>query len=315
MSTGAIYAGIDVAKARLDIAVRPTGEQWSAPNDEAGIAEVVTGLQASAPTLIVLEASGGLELPVTAALAAAGLSVAVVNPRQVRDFARATGRLAKTDTLDAQVLARFAETIQPTPRPVPDAQAQELTALLARRRQLIAMSVAERQRLGSALPAVRVRIETHIAWLDQELASVESELRRTIRESTLWRVKDRLLRSVPGVGPVLATTLIAELPELGSLNRKEVAALVGVAPLNRDSGSLRGRRTVWGGRRRVRTALYMATLVATRHNPLLRSFYERLCGAGKAKKVALTACMHKLLTILNAMVKHDAAWCPTSLQA
>jgi transposase len=160
-----------------------------------------------------------------------------------------------------------------------------------------------------------VRIETHIAWLDQELASVESELRRTIRESTLWRVKDRLLRSVPGVGPVLATTLIAELPELGSLNRKEVAALVGVAPLNRDSGSLRGRRTVWGGRRRVRTALYMATLVATRHNPLLRSFYERLCGAGKAKKVALTACMHKLLTILNAMVKHDAAWCPTSLQA
>src|SRR5687768_1085520 len=184
MGTGAVYVGIDVAKARLDIAVRPTGEQWSAPNDEAGIAEVVTGLQASAPTLIVLEATGGLELPVTAALAAAGLRVAVVNPRQVRDFARATGRLAKTDTLDAQVLARFAETIQPTPRPVPDAQAQELTALLARRRQLIAMSVVERQRLGSALPAVRVRIETHIVWLDQELASVESELRRTIREST-----------------------------------------------------------------------------------------------------------------------------------
>jgi transposase len=315
MSAGAIYVGIDVAKAQLDIAVRPSGEQWTMPHDDAGIARLVSQLQGFSPTLIVLEATGGLELPVTAALAEAGLPVAVVNPRQVRDFAKATGRLAKTDTLDAQVLARFAEAVQPTPRPVPDAQAQELTALLARRRQLIAMSVAERQRLGSALPAVRVGIETHIAWLDQELANVDSELRRTIQDSALWRVKDRLLRSVPGVGPVLATTLIAELPELGSLNRKEVAALVGVAPLNRDSGSLRGRRTIWGGRRRVRTALYMGTLVATRHNPLLRSFYERLCEGGKAKKVALTACMHKLLTILNAMVKHDAAWCPLTAQA
>ena len=315
MSTGAIYVGIDVAKARLDIAVRPSGDQWTTPHDDAGIARLVSQLQGFSPTLIVLEATGGLELPVTAALAEAGLPVAVVNPRQVRDFAKATGRLAKTDILDAQVLARFAEAVQPTPRPVPDAQAQELTALLGRRRQLIAMSVAERQRLGSALPAVRVGIETHIAWLDQEVADVDSELRRAIRESALWRVKDRLLRSVPGVGPVLATTLIAELPELGSLNRKEIAALVGVAPLNRDSGSLRGRRTIWGGRRRVRTALYMGTLVATRHNPLLRSFYERLCAGGKAKKVVLTACMHKLLTILNAMVKHDAAWYPTRLQA
>jgi transposase len=315
MSTAAIYVGIDVAKVRLDIAVRPSGDQWSAPNDDAGITEVVIRLQALSPTLIVLEATGGLELPATAALAAAGLPVAVVNPRQVRDFARATGRLAKTDALDAQVLARFAEAVQPTPRSVPDAQAQELTALLARRRQLIGMSVAERQRLGSALPAVRVRIETHIAWLDQERAEVDRELGRRLQESILWQEKDRVLRSVPGVGPVLATTLIADLPELGELNRKEIAALVGVAPLNRDSGSLRGRRTVWGGRGRVRTALYMATLVATRHNPVLRSFYERLCATGKAKKVALTACMHKLLTILNAMVKHDAVWSPTTAQA
>jgi transposase len=309
------YVGIDVAKARLDIAVRPSGDQWSAPNDDAGITEIVTRLQDLAPTLVVLEATGGLELPVTAAVAAAGLPVAVVNPRQVRDFARATGRLAKTDRLDAQVLARFAEAVQPTPRPVPDAQAQELMVLLARRRQLIAMSVAERQRLASALRAVRARIEAHITWLDQELADVDAALRQSIRESPAWRVKARLLRSVPGVGPVLTTTLIAELPELGGLSRKEVAALVGVAPLNRDSGSLRGRRTVWDGRRRVRTALYMATLVAARHNPVIRSFYERLCAAGKAKKVALTACMHKLLTILNAMVNHDAPWCPTTAQA
>jgi transposase len=315
MGTGTIYVGIDVSKVRLDIAVRPTGEQWSAPNDDPGVAEVLTRLQPEAATLIVLEATGGLELPVTAALAGAGLPVAVVNPRQVRDFARATGRLAKTDRLDAQVLAHFAEAVHPTPRPVPDAQAQELTALLARRRQLVGMSVAERQRLGSALPAVRVRIEAHLTWLDQELANVDGALRQSIQESPAWRVKARLLRSVPGVGPVLTTTLIAELPELGSLSRKEIAALVGVAPLNRDSGSLRGRRTVWGGRRRVRTALYMATLVAARHNPVIQGFYERPCAAGKAKKVALTACMHKLLTILNAMAKHDATWDPTTAPA
>ena len=308
MGTGTTYVGIDVAKVRLDIAVRPTGEQWTVPNDEAGITGIVAQLQTVAPTLIVLEATGGLELPVTAALTAAGLPVAVVNPRQVRDFAKATGRLAKTDRLDAQVLAQFAEAVHPTPRPVPDALAQELTALLARRRQLVAMSVAERQRLGRALPAVQVRIEAHLTWLDQELADVDDALRQRIRESPAWRVKARLVRSVPGVGPVLTTTLIAELPELGSLSRKEIAALVGVAPLNRDSGSLRGRRTVWGGRRRVRTALYMATLVAARHNPVIRCFYERLCTAGKAKKVALTACMRKLLTILNAMAKHNAPW-------
>jgi transposase len=315
MGTSTTYVGIDVAKARLDLAVRPTGQQWTIPNDEAGITEIVAQLQSVAPTLIVLEATGGLELAVTAALAAAGLPVAVVNPRQVRDFARATGRLAKTDRLDAQVLSQFAEAIQPLPRPAPDALAQELAALLARRRQLVAMSVAERQRLGSALPAVRVRIEAHLTWLEQELADVEDVLRQRIRESPAWRVKARLLRGVPGVGPVLTTTLIAELPELGRLSRKEIAALVGVAPLNRDSGSLRGRRTVWGGRRRVRTALYMATLVATRHNPVIRRFYERLCTAGKAKKVALTACMHKLLTILNAMAKHDATWDPTTAPA
>lgn len=310
METAPCFVGIDVAKARLDVAVRPTGEAWTVANDADGIDAVVARLRALAPTLVVLEATGGLEVPLAAALAAAELPAAVVNPRQVRDFAKAVGQLAKSDALDAQVLARFAEAIRPPVRPVPDAEAQALSALLARRRQLLAMSVAEQQRLGTALPAVRPRIERHIAWLREELADVDAELARTVRGSPVWRERDDLLRSVPGVGPVLATTLLADLPELGRLDRKAIAALVGVAPLACESGILRGRRVVWGGRARVRAALYMGTLVAIRYNPVIRAFYERLRAAGKPTKVALTACMHKLLTILSAILRQREPWQP-----
>jgi transposase len=272
METTARFVGIDVAKARLDIAIRPTADQWTVPNDETGISQLVTRLQDLAPTLIVLEATGGLEIPLAAALAAAGLPLAVVNPRQVRDFAKAVGQLAKTDALDAQLLARFADVIRPTPRPLPEAEAQALSALLARRRQVLGMLVAEQQRLGTALPTVRPRVEAHIAWLRQDLAELDAELHETIHQSPVWREKERLLRTVPGVGPVLSMTLVADLPELGQLNRKQIAALVGLAPLNCESGILRGRRIIWGGRGRVRAALYMSTLVAVKHNPVLRAF-------------------------------------------
>jgi len=304
-----VYVGIDVAKAQLDIAVRPSAEQWVAANDEEGVAALVARLRAVHPTLVVLEATGGRELPVAAALAAAGLAVAVVNPRQVRDFARAVGQLAKTDALDAQLLARFGEVVRPTPRPLPDAQAQDLSALLARRRQLVAMRTAERQRLDTALPRVRPHVQAHIAWLDEELAALDHDLRDAVRASPLWREQDDVLRSVPGIGPATALTLLAEVPELGYLDRKAIAALVGVAPLACESGTLRGRRVVWGGRARVRAVLYMAALVATKHNPVIRAFYKRLCAAGKPKKVALTACMHKLLLIANAILRHRTPWC------
>jgi transposase len=234
--------------------------------------------------------------------------VAVVPPRQVRDFAKAVGQLAKTDALDAALLARFAEAVRPPPRPLPAAAQQELAALLARRRQVVAMLTAERQRLGPARPAVRERLRAHVRWLERELADLDDDLGRTLRASPVWRAKEDLLRSVPGVGRVVALTLLAELPELGTLDRKRIAALVGVAPVACDSGALRGKRLVWGGRGRVRAALYMAALTATRHNPALRAFYARLLRAGKAKKVALTACMHKLLLILNAIVHAGAPW-------
>jgi transposase len=308
METAPRFVGIDVAKAHLDVAVRPTGEHWQVANDEAGRAALLARLQAEAPTLIVLEASGGWEVPLAAALGAAGLPVAVVNPRQVRAFGRAVGQLAKTDALDAQLLARFADVVRPAPRPLPAADAQTLAALLARRTQLVGMLVAEQQRLGSALPALRPRLQAHIGWLQAERVAVDRELQQALRQSPLWREREQLLRSVPGVGPVVATTLIAALPELGTLDRKQIAALVGVAPLCWDSGRLRGRRHIWGGRARVRAALYMGTLVAIRHNPVLRPFYERLCAAGKPKKVALTACMHKLLLILNALLRHRTPW-------
>ena len=308
MTPAKVYVGIDVAKRRLDIALWPTGEQRTLANDATDINELVTWLQTQQPQLIVLEATGGYERAVVASLGAAALPVVVVNPRQVRDFARAVGRLAKTDTLDAAVLARFAEAVKPSPRPLPHAQMELLRALVTRRRQVVEMLTAERQRLASAQPPVQGLIQAHIAGLQQELAHLEKELDRTLRQSPLWRARERLLRSVPGVGPTVAAVLLAELPELGRLDRRQAAALVGVAPLNRDSGQYRGRRSVWGGRARVRATLYMAALVATRWNPVVKNCYQRLLASGKAKKVALVACMRKLLTILNAMLRDGTAW-------
>ncbi len=302
------YVGIDVAKARLDIAIRPSGEHWISGTDATSLEDLVGRLHALQPELLVLEATGGREGPTVAALAAAGLPVAVVNPRQVRDFARAIGQLAKTDALDAQLLAHFAQVIHPTPRPLPDVQAQVLAALLARRRQLIQMHTAERQRLDTALPDVQNHIQRHLVWLEAELADLDRTLFQQVQASPVWRERANLLRSVPGIGPTTALTLLAELPELGQLDRKAIAALVGVAPLSCESGAWRGRRMVWGGRARVRTVLYMAALVASRHNPTIAAFYARLCRAGKPKKVALVACMHKLLTILNAMVRRGTPW-------
>lgn len=308
-----VFVGIDVSKAQLDVALRPEG-RFAAPNTEVGIAQVLTHLQAVSPTLVVLEATGGLEIPLTGALAAAGMPVVVVNPRQVRDFATATGKLAKTDALDAQTLAHFAEVMRPEPRPLPDEQTQTLAALLTRRRQLVEMLTAEKNRLASARTPVRKSLRTHITWLERELSHTDSDLAHAIRESPVWREKEELLQSTPGVGPVVTTTLLANLPELGTLTAKQIAALVGVAPFNRDSGTLRGKRTVWGGRAQVRAVLYMGTLVATRFNPVIRAFYQRLCAAGKPKKVALTACMRKLLIILNAMLKHRTPWRPELVQ-
>jgi transposase len=307
MTSAQIFVGIDVSKAQLDVALRPEG-QFSAPNDEAGWAQVLERLRAVHPKLVVLEATGGLEIPLTGVLAAAGVPVVVVNPRHVRDFAKAAGKLAKTDALDAQTLAHFAEVMRPEPRPLPDEQTQTLAAILARRRQLVEMLTAEKNRLGSPCQAVHKSLRTHITWLERELAQTDRDLAQAIRESPVWREKEKLLRSTPGVGPVLTTTLLATLPELGTLTGKQIAALVGVAPLNRDSGTLRGKRTVWGGRAQVRAVLYMGALVAARFNPVIRVFYQRLCATGKAKKVVLTACMRKLLTMLNAMLKNRTPW-------
>jgi transposase len=315
MSNEPCFVGIDVAKAQLDIALRPSGERWTVPNDAGGVVTLVERFQALHPTLIVLEATGGLERVVTAALATAGLPVVVVNPRQARDFARATGQLAKTDALDARALAHFADVIRPTPRPLPDAQTQELRALLGRRHQLMVMRTAEQNRLAGTSGRLQTDIEAHITWLNARLAMLDNDLETLLRASPLWRENDDLLQSAPGIGPVCAHTLLLELPELGTLNRQQIAALVGVAPLNCDSGTLRGRRVIWGGRAHVRTVLYMGTLVATRYNPRIKAFYERLLAAGKVKKVALTACMHKFLTILNAMLKHRTPWQPQEVQS
>jgi transposase len=300
MSTAEVFVGIDVAKAALDVATWPGGAAWRAGNDAPGITELADRLATLQPTLIVLEATGGLERAAVAALAAVGLAVAVVNPRQVRDFARATGRLAKTDALDAAALARFAAAIRPAPRPRPTTDASELRALVERRRQVAEMLVQEKNRLAGLPTRTATRVRAHIGWLETELAELDRELAGAIEADPQRRATDALLQSAPGVGPVLAATLLAELPELGTLGPKQVAALVGVAPLNRDSGTRRGPRTVWGGRAAVRATLYMATLAATRHNPSIRTFYTRLLGAGKPKKVALVACMRKLLTIVNA---------------
>lgn len=309
------WVGIDVAEATLDVQVRPSEDRWTVANDDAGIRTLVEQLRAVAPTQVVLEATGGYELAVVSALAAAALPVVVVNPRQVRDFAKATGRLAKTDRLDAAVLARFAEQVQPEARVLATADQQELDALLTRRRQLIEMLTAEKNRLGQVFvrggKPVKKSLKAHIAFLERELRMTDSDLGALVRESPVWRERDDLLQSAPGVGPVLSRTLLAALPELGRLDRKAIAALVGVAPMNRDSGLMRGKRMIFGGRAPVRAALYMGALTATRCNPVIRAFYQRLVAAGKPKKVALTACMRKLLIILNAMVRQGAPWSPT----
>ena len=309
MEGEARFVGIDVSKAQLDVAVRPTGKKWTLPYDQTGIEGLIPQIVDLEPALVLLEATGGLELPLVAALAAAALPVVVVNPRQVRDFAKATGTLAKTDTLDAGVLAHFADAVRPEVRPLKDAETQVLNSLTARRHQVMTMLVSEKNRLGTAIGAVSPRIEAHIAWLEQELSDLDKGLRQTLRRSPVWREKDDLLRTVPGVGEQISLTLLANLPELGTLNRRQIAALVGVAPYNRDSGTLRGKRAVWGGRSRVRAVLYMGALVASRHNPAIRDFYQRLLAAGKPKKVALVASMRKLLVVLNGMLKHGSPWC------
>ena len=302
------YAGIDVAKDRLDVALRPSGTIRTVAYDAAGVQELVSELQSLEPSVVVLESTGGLELSLAGALAAAFLPVVVVNPRQVRNFAKATGRLAKTDALDARVLAHFAEAVRPPVRPLPDCDTQELHSLTARRTQVVEMMVAEKNRLGRASRAVVPRIQAHIQWLEQELNDLDQGLQQTLHRSPAWREQDDLLQSVPGVGPQLSVALLSDLPELGTLGRRQIAALVGVAPMNRDSGKMRGRRTVSGGRARVRAVLYMGALVASRRNPVIESFYQRLLAAGKPKKLALTACMRKLLTIINSMVKTGKRW-------
>jgi len=307
------FVGIDVAKKELEVAVFPRADTETWPNMEEGIVRLVDWLKSLSPTLVVLEATGGLEMPCVGALAAEGLPVVVMNPRQIRDFAKATGRLAKTDRIDARVIARFAEAVRPEIRELKTEEMQELTALGLRRRQIIQMITSEKNRLTSASKWTREDIKEHISWLEKRLDDVTNELSKAIRNSPMWREKDDLLQSVPGVGPVLSATLLSQLPELGSLNRKQIAALVGVAPLNRDSGLFRGKRSIWGGRASVRSALYMATLVATRFNPPIAAFYHRLRTAGKEHKVALTACMRKLLTILNAMARNRTHWSPVCL--
>jgi transposase len=307
-----MFIGIDVAKAECVVVVRPSGETWTSANDEAGVRNLAERVRMLEPTQVVLEATGGYEILVAGALAAAGLPVAVVNPRQARDFAKATGQLAKTDRVDAQMLALFAERIRPAARPLPDEATQELAAVLTRRRQLLEMLQAEKNRLGQVLGrgqhAVKKSLKKHIVYLERELAMTNTDLDDLVRTSAIWRERDELLQSVPGIGRVVARTLLAELPELGALDRRQIAKLVGVAPISRESGTWRGRRTTQGGRASVRTVLYMATLVATRRNPVIRAFYLRLVAAGKAKKLALIACARKLITILNQMVRTGQRW-------
>jgi transposase len=302
------YAGIDIAKAQLDVALRPAGASTRFRHDQDGRRALVEYLQAHQVTLVVLEATDGLESEVIAALAEAKLAVALVNPRQVRDFARALGRLAKTDQLDAAVLAHFGEAVQPTPYTLPDASTQTLHALILRRRQLQDMLLAERNRRLTAHRSLQRQLDDHIAWLERQLHDTDDEWQQLIRDSPLWREADDLLQSVPGVGPVVSAIVLAHLPELGQLNRRQIAALAGVAPFNRDSGTRRGQREVWGGRSQVRAALYMSALVGMRYNSVLKTFYDRLRAAGKEAKVALVACMRKLLTILNAIVKQGKPW-------
>ena len=303
------YVGVDVSKHRLDVYLRPDGTKLTFANDSSGIATLSEHLVGLPLALIVLEATGGYEIQLTTILATANLPVVVVNPRQVRDFARAAGQLAKTDGLDARILALFAERMQPEARRIPDEQARALTELVTRRRQLVDMITAEgNRRRESKETKVQERIAVHLQWLREELSAIESDLDTAIKGSSVWRADEELLVSVPGVESTTARTLIAELPELGTIDRRKIAALAGLAPRNRGSGLMRGRQSIQGGRSSVRSALYMATLVATRRNPIIHSMYERLRAAGRPAKLALTACMRKLLTILNAMLRDRKGW-------
>jgi transposase len=303
-----IHAGVDVSKSTLDVAITNQKEIKSFPNDESGIKQIVDYLKRSNPSLTVMEATGGLEKLLAASLDVEKIPVVVANPRQVRDYARSVGKLAKTDSIDARVLAGFARDIHPEVRPLSGKQTEEIKALLTRRQQIIEMITMENNRLWSADIKVIPSIQEHLNWLKQDLKNLDKDLGDKIQQSPIWREKDNLLQSVPGVGPVLSLTLLGSLPELGSLNRKQIAALAGVAPFNRDSGKYRGNRTTKWGRVRVRAALYMATLVATRFNPVIKAHYNHLLEMGKVKKVALTACMRKLLTILNAIIRAHRVW-------
>lgn len=304
------FVGIDVAKHHLDVALAPSGESFRLPYDETGLDALLDRLKPLGPTLVVLEATGGLQVRLAAHLAAAGLPVAVVNPRQVRDFARATGQRAKTDRLDALAIARFAQAVQPEPRPLGEEAEHHLKALVARRRDLVGLRTAEKNRLGQARePRVRTSLQAVIAFLDAQIAALDQDLDHAVKDSPVWRAAETLLRSVPGVGPVLARTLLAEMPELGRLSRRKIASLAGLAPLARDSGAWRGRRTIGGGRAPVRAVLYMATLAAVRLNPVFQAAYARLRRAGKPPpKLALTACMRRLLCTLNAILRDSTAW-------
>lgn len=311
MGAQPVFVGIDVGKAQLDVARSDREDVWRVSNDEEGIQQLVRQIRSIEPELVVLEATGGFEFPAAAALAAAEVPVVIANPRQARDFAKSTGQLAKTDTIDARGLALFAARVKPQVRELPSEEARALSAIVARRRQIIEMITAEKNRLGFALKPVQKGIEKHIRWLERQLSEVDSDLDSMIRKSPLWAAKRDLLQSVPGVGPNLSRTLLAELPELGLLSHKQIASLVGVAPFSRDSGVFRGKRMIWGGRAPVRSALYLSVWSASRWNPVIRLFYNRLRAKGKPAKVAQVACMRKLLTILNAMVRDGQPWDPS----
>ncbi len=308
MSQTATFLGIDISKTRLDTASRPTGAVATFANTDDGIAACVSWVVAQTPVVIVVEATGGWERAMVAALLLAQMPVAVINPRQGHDFAKATGQLAKTDRLDAAMLAQFGEAVRPTPRPAKPEALQDLEALVLRRRQLVALRTMEAQRVATARQRVQASLTAHVAWLDEQITALDDDIRLALEASPAWQATADLLQSVPGIGPTTTAMLLSRLPELGTLDRRRIAALVGVAPFARDSGRYRGRRAVWGGRSEVRSVLYMSALSAIRWNPVIQTYYQRLRAAGKAAKVAITACMRKLLTILNAMLQHQTSW-------
>jgi transposase len=304
------FVGIDIAKGTLDLCIEPGGEALHVAYDDKGVSHIVSRLVVLAPTLIVMEATGGLEMRLAGELAAKGMPVAIINPRQARDFAKATGQLAKTDLVDAAILAAFARAIRPAVRPIKDVDARELDDLVTRRRQLMNMRVQEMLRMGTASKVQKKSLTAHITWLNKRIADLDDDLSKRLRASDVWRSKDDLLQGIPGVGAVTSLTMLAKCPELGQLNRREIAALAGVAPLAKDSGTHRGKRFVWGGRADVRAVLYMATISAIRFNSSIKAFAERLKRAGKPAKVVIVACMRKLLTIMNTMIKNNTPWSP-----